>query len=394
MRENPGKIRKKTNYSKYIEYIGKNDDFELKDTTGIKKYCVFNDLKYFHILDKFSVDIMHDINEGAIPFFLRKFYSYFISSKTLNLLQIRAKIRDFNYGILNKRNKPSKIICEKHNLGQNATQVYCIMIHTPFIFSEYEPKIPDHYWRAMENLLQIMQIIYSACISDADIQRLEHCIETFLTFLVDTLKENLTPKLHNMTHYPNVIKKMGPLVHSWMMRMEAKHKVFTDMVRQTNNFRNLPKTLAHRHQEYICNRTDSYSNQVKQSKSEYDITATKNYEPYRFCLPKNEKLNALKFLDCNSIQYRAGLMIIIKDDAIYEIIHIFRFKDNFVLLCHPYILVGFVSRFNSIEIRKDLSYAKSCMIPICDLRNKKTYEKIVMHDKYFIIADTLNVYNK
>lgn len=245
------------------------------------------------------------------------------------------------------------------------------MIHTPFIFSEYEPKIPDHYWRTMENLLQIMQIIYSACISDADIQRLRHCIATFLAFLVDTLKENLTLKLNNMTHYPNIIKKMGPLIHSWMMRMEAKHKVFTDMVRQTNNFRNLPKTLAHRHQEYICNRTDSYSNQFKQSKSEYDITATENYEQYKFCLPANEKLNALKFLDHNSNQYRAGLMIITNDDAIYEIIHIFRFKDNFAVLCHPYISVGFVTCFNSIEIRKDLSYAKTCIFQFVIFETRK-----------------------
>lgn len=75
----------------YIKYIDENEDFDLKDTRGIKKYCIFNDLKYFHILDNFSVDIMHDINEGVIPYFLRTLYKHFVSVKLLKLCQVQAK---------------------------------------------------------------------------------------------------------------------------------------------------------------------------------------------------------------------------------------------------------------------------------------------------------------
>lgn len=394
VREKSEKMRKESDYLKHIEHIKQNEKFSLDDTIGIKKYCVFNGLKYFHIFDNFSVDVMHDLNEGVIPFFLQHFFQYLISSKILRLGAIRGLIRDFDYGFLNRKYKPSKISLIAHTLRQSARQIYCIMIHTPFIFRNYRSKISDDYWRAMENLLQIMQIIYSSCIRDADIQRLECRIEEYLKFVVDVLNQNLTPKHHNLTHYPNMIRRVGPLIHFWMMRAEAKHKVFTDMIARTNNYRNLPLTLANQHQEIFCNKIDSYSNKIELSKTKYNIIKASDYERYKFCLPQNEGLFALKFLTYNSREYRPGLIIILNGDIIYEIIHILQIENEIVLLCHPYIIVGFISSFNSIEIRKDPSYQNSRMIPIHGLENQKTYGKIVVHDKRFIIADTLDVYNK
>lgn len=392
VREKSEKMRKMSDYLKHIEHIKQNEKFSLDDTVGIKKYCVFNDLKYFHIFENFSVDIMHDINEGVIPFFLDHFFNYLISSKILRLCKIRALIRDFDYGFLNRKYKPSKIRLTAHNLRQSARQIYCIMIHTPFIFREYQSKISADYWRAMENLLQIMQILYSSCIRDADIYRLERQIETYLKFVVDILNRNLTPKHHNLTHYPTIIRRIGPVIHFWMMRAEAKHKVFTDMIGRTNNYKNLPMTLANQHQEMLCNRIDSYSNKMELSKTKC-IIKNGDFDKYKFCLPQNKDLFTFKFLNYNSREYRPGLMIVINREMIYEIIHILQIENEIVLLCHPYINVGFASKFNAIEIKKDLSYQNARMIPICDIQNLKTYDKIVVHDKRFITADTLSVYN-
>lgn len=271
--ENPEKIRQKESYLSTIEVITENE-IDLKSTKGIKKYCVFNDLQNFHIFDNFSVDIMHDVNEGVIPFFMNKLL-FMIKNKISTLADIQAKVRDFNYGILNKKYKPSKINLEKHNLGQNAKQIYCIMIFLPFILINYRPKLLN-IWNAMEKLLQIMQIIYSTCIRKTDIERLKDCIEEHLTFLVNKLNVNLIPKHHIMLHYPSVIHKMGPLIHMWMMRMESKHKVFTDMVKITNNFVNITKTLAHCHQQRLCNKKNIFAVKTDRSKTVYNISKTQN----------------------------------------------------------------------------------------------------------------------
>lgn len=57
--------------------------------------------------------------------------------------------------------------------------------------------------------------------------------------------KNLLPKHHFMIHYLSCIRKIGPLVHMWSMRCEAKHKVFKNTLK---NFKNITKSLTKRHQ--------------------------------------------------------------------------------------------------------------------------------------------------
>lgn len=44
---------------------------------------------------------------------------------------------------------------------------------------------------------------------------------------------------------------VGPLVTLWTMRFEAKHSFFKQVVRHTNNFRNINLTLATKHQVMV-----------------------------------------------------------------------------------------------------------------------------------------------
>lgn len=60
---------------------------------------------------------------------------------------------------------------------------------------------------------------------------------------------NLIPKHHFMIHYPACIRQIGPLVHVWTMRYEAKHKFFKLSIK---NFKNITKSLAKKHQIAIA----------------------------------------------------------------------------------------------------------------------------------------------
>lgn len=55
-----------------------------------------------------------------------------------------------------------------------------------------------------------------------------------------------------MLHYPRAIRKLGPLVHFWSMRFEAKHGFFKRVSHVTCNFKNICKTQAYRHQMMMC----------------------------------------------------------------------------------------------------------------------------------------------
>ena len=80
----------------------------------------------------------------------------------------------------------------------------------------------------------------------------------------------LTPKMHYMVHFPRqllrlvqwklvlirimvqfLIFRIGPLVISWCMRMEAKNSYFKKVAR-ISNYKNIPYSVAKRHQRLLC----------------------------------------------------------------------------------------------------------------------------------------------
>lgn len=46
--------------------------------------------------------------------------------------------------------------------------------------------------------------------------------------------------------------RYGPLVRYWCMRFEGKHNYFKDLAHRVKCFKNIPKTMAYRHQESVC----------------------------------------------------------------------------------------------------------------------------------------------
>lgn len=174
-----------------------------------------------------------------------------IEKKIASLDNIVQMARDYNYGHLDKRNKPSLVKIGKKNVGQNASQSYCLMKYLPFIFWKYKIHLCRE-WKTMETLLQILSILYSDVIHENDVDRLQKLIENHLHDLVVVFERHLIFKHHQLTHYTNCIRRSGPVKHGSMMRYEAKHRVFTRHAKNSNNFINIAKTLADRHQELSC----------------------------------------------------------------------------------------------------------------------------------------------
>ena len=63
--------------------------------------------------------------------------------------------------------------------------------------------------------------------------------------------EKLLPKHHYMLHYPSQMQRLGPLIQSWTMRQEAKLSFVKRVSRQTN-YKNSCKTVAKKHQFWMC----------------------------------------------------------------------------------------------------------------------------------------------
>lgn len=262
------------------------DEYEHQTATksfGYTDKCIFNELKSFNTVKCRSQDLMHDVLEGAVKFTLIELFRYLDSNNIMTYALICELVNNYEYGSLESKVKPSQLHpaqLKSKNIRQSASQVYCLFINLPFIFKTVlEPilatdKQTADAWSCIEYLLQITQIIYSAEIEETYLVQLIKITKQYLETYKKVFATTIKPKMHFLTHYPETIRTVGPLRDIWMMRAEAKHKTFTSFAKSTNNFRNITKSLAQKHQQllYINHKfIESYVDKVSVSTKSREI---------------------------------------------------------------------------------------------------------------------------
>lgn len=369
------KMRRISGYSLALSVLDDNENPNYKESKGVKRAYVFNRLQNFNILENCTVDIRHDFNEDVIPFFIRFLFQHLIERKITTVSNFQVLCRDHDYGWLWKKYKPSAINIDKSKLNQNATQSYCLMLHLPIILINFRAQLGPA-WNAMEDLLQIMQILYSTRIHARDVDRIRVLLK-HLKYLVD-MGVSLLPKQNISSHYPNLILKIGPLVHL------------------TYNYKNLMFTLTKRHQAKVCvNKKFAYFPEPERSLESYEISKHDDFDSYKSVLmpfiETNNKIKGLLFIRVNMTEYRAGLLII-DGNSVYKILHVISNLSKYYILCNVYTIVRFVPHLNSIEIMQSINSFK--LFDISEIKIHKSYDPINCNDKIFVIADTLEVFDK
>lgn len=177
-----------------------------------------------------------------------------------------------------------------------------------------------------------------------------------------------------------------------MMRFECMHKVFTDKMRRTQNFKNITKSLAESYQADICMKSKKFNIGIVESKRSYNIEKLKDFDEYKSELEKyfeSEIPTALQSLKYESLKFQKGLMVIDKGE-ILEIIHVLQNECQYYIFCLSYTLVQFDESLNSIEIKQNNSKMYR-LLNIADIKTKKTYGKIYSQQKIYVITDTLDL---
>ena len=175
----------------------------------------------------------------------------------IDLDLLNSRITSFYYSPSNSKNKPSPI---SHNKiqnpdgasGQTASQMRCLIRYLPLIIGDLVPEDNEHLELILV-LLECMDFIFCPEITVGETFFLKQLIKDHYDyFLARYSDRNLKPKHHFMTHYPQQIRQLGPLTNYWTMRFEAKHSFFKRLGDIVCNYRNILKTLAERHQMFLC----------------------------------------------------------------------------------------------------------------------------------------------
>jgi len=194
---------------------------------------------------------MHDIYEGVCEYDLSQILlQYIVNLKLFTLQDLNNRIGAFDFGISELSNRIPFLKREKLNnyrLGFSATQVMRFMKYFSLIIGDLVPP-DDSHWELYLSLRAIIDILNARSFFLQEVKYLQCLITEHHEIYIRLFGNTLKTKHHNMLHYPRLMLRIGPLVNIWCMRFEAKHKESKMESHIITSRKNLPFTLAMKHQ--------------------------------------------------------------------------------------------------------------------------------------------------
>ncbi len=218
---------------------------------GVKRDCVLDNLNYFHTIQGFPPDFMHDLFEGIVPKELSLCIKSLISKRYFTLDELNAVIKSFPFKFTDKTNKPqqiSKTFVSKHSIGGNCHENWTLIRLLPLMMGHRVPE-GDKTWQILLELKDIIELLATGQFTDETLCYLESKISEHRCLLKECFPDfHILPKHHFLEHYSEMICRFGPLTDFWTIRFEAKHSFFKRVVHDSKNFKNVLLTQAKKHQ--------------------------------------------------------------------------------------------------------------------------------------------------
>lgn len=326
--------------------------------TGIKEECVFNNVIGFHVTENYCVDIMHDLLEGVCSYDMSLILNNFISDVNLfSLNTLNAKIEAFDYGSFT--NIPPKITAQalkKSCIKMSASEMLCFMFHVSLMIGHLVPKENKH-WDLFINLIKILNIVLDKTTIPENKNLLKSLVSEHHYIYCVCLKQELKPKHHNMTHYPRILSEVGPLVHTWSMRFEAKHRPSKITANVSCSKKNLCYTLAVKNQLHMCYRLIS-ANGFETSKTELGhikFTDINCYEHAEY-IPDNgiDYVQSVKWVKIQNVTLKKSTVVLLKVDQLPRfgrILDIIAFKDDLIVIYEEFSTISFDEHLQAFQVQ-------------------------------------------
>ncbi|XP_011879293.1 PREDICTED: uncharacterized protein LOC105568321, partial [Vollenhovia emeryi] len=355
------KMRTMQNYA--VDVLSQN-----LSMTGIKEKCVWDSIPSFSFVQSICFDIMHDLLEGVCGYDLSLIlFDLICNKKYFSIETLNNRILYFDYGPVESGNAVPQITKEHLIAGKlkfSSSEMLCFVRHFGLMLGDLVPEDVES-WHLYLKLKSIVDIVSTPYVNLRSLSYLSILIseqhEMYLTVFPNV---TLKPKHHYMLHYPQVMRRVGPLWPICCLRWEAKHRPLKQAAHATNSRRNLPLTLAIKHQLNLCARFisqkplgEKYCFGVKE---EVSIRDSKNYQSFRDILPKDldEIINVFSWIRIAGTIYKKEMCVAVtfhKDTGypVFGRINLITYckKSNAVyfLLC-MFETVDFVEHLCSYEV--------------------------------------------
>lgn len=220
---------------------------------GINCVSPLLQLTYINLQQLLVHDPMHVLLEGVVQMNLLLLMKHGIQQKRFSLPWLNTQLQSFRYSYLDELNKPqlfdSKNVLKLSKIKQNAASMLTLCYILPLILKIKARQLGDHYDLFM-TLMRIVTLAFSPTATLDTAGELEVLVGHYLSHFNQVYpQKSKTPKMHFLLHFIKQIE-FGPLRYCSVIRMEAKHNFFKQ--HSWKNFRNLPYSLAVKHQKNLC----------------------------------------------------------------------------------------------------------------------------------------------
>lgn len=198
-------------------------------TYGINRRTSLLDVMHYSMFNGgLPHDCMHDIMEGLAPTEIKLLLQHCISEKFFTLDEFNRALVHFDYGYT-ETDKPVPILHRHFQsdkpLRSSASQMLLLVQILPFLIGEKIPE-SDENWKCFLLLRKIVDIVICPAITESVASSLKLLIKEHHTAFLILYPSNFISKMHFITHYPEQLLQLGPMIRSWTIRHEAKLNFF------------------------------------------------------------------------------------------------------------------------------------------------------------------------
>ena len=203
-------------------------------------------------LDVAVHDPMHVLLEGIILVELKEMLFNFICvEKYFSLQWFNDQLSSWNY--IKGSNKPPPFVMEnfkESKITLSASVILVLLNILPFILSK---KVPYENEKLL-NFIRLVKITHIStspyALQETEVKLKELISKHHEIFRIQYPHVSLKPKFHYLIHFPNQMKKFGPLRHHWCMRWEGHFSVFKG--KKWGSYKNIAFSMAYYHQLWMC----------------------------------------------------------------------------------------------------------------------------------------------
>lgn len=372
-------LRSKENYS--IDIIT-ND----LSATGITEESIFNEIPFFHVVENYSVDVMHDLFEGVFHYNMCRIILYFVDetrSFTLDILNGRKQ--SFQYGESEIGNISPNITMDhlkKDKLNMSAREMQCFVHHFSLMIGDLVPR-NNAVWDLFILLVKFFDLSFMDEMNADHIRLLKLTAEELNGAYIRLFNVNLKPKHHFLLHYSNIVEQSGPLKFLNCIRFEAKHREFKKYTNNITSRRNTPLSIAIKSQmkfAYKIMVQKGFQDEIFYSR----MQLLTQHEISDFGLKENTEYFHASVVVYKGTNFKINFHFTLSYPSIklYKILNIVVDKnENVFLICQEYTICGYDNHYQSYEVGPAIE--KVLNVSITELKTPPIHTHIVNSKIYF-----------